>query len=241
MPATSQLQVGISKTCIGAEVKAFTLELDSEKNRGQSTFPPGEFAYVRCFPALLKPELRVSMGTARLEAEGIPLSIEDEITFARSKSANLRYPYHSDFEWGWVGREGPPPKVTGEGTILLSEEFSGILRIKYQTMYDRIEVHCTEEASVLLEAIKEDRYGHITLKWKPETREVYLTVRDACTRTIIPSVYVWVDGKYVGTTDLQGRIYLGKLKVGTHSLKMSKHGYQDSDSDTIANDSFTVS
>ena len=241
MPATSQIQVGISKTCVEAGIKSFTLELDSEKNRGQSTFPPGEFAYVRCFPAILKPELRVSMGTARLEAEGIPLSIEDEVTFARSKGTSLRYPYHSNFEWEWVGREGPPPKVTGEGTILLSEEFSGILKIKYQTMYDRIEVHCTEEASVLLEAIKEDRYGHITLKWKPETREVYLTVRDACTRTIIPSVYVWVDGKYVGTTDLQGRIYLGKLKVGTHSLKMSKHGYQDSDSDTIANDSFTVS
>lgn len=241
MPAKSQIQVRISKTCEETRVKSFTLELDSEKNRGQTTFPPGEFAYVRCFPALLKPMLRVNIGTARIEAEGLPLSMEDEITFARSKSASLRYPYYSDFKWEWVGREGPPPKVTAEGVISLSEEFSGILKVKYQTLYDRIEVHCSKEASVLLEAIREDRYGHITLRWKPETRKVYLTVRDACTRTIIPGVYVWVDNKYIGTTDLQGRIYLGELKVGTHSLKMSKYGYQNSDSDTIANDSFTVS
>jgi len=240
MAAKSQIQVTVSKICeIGAE-KSFILELDSEMNEGKNTFQPNDFSYVRCFPALFNPSLAVNIGEAHIIDIGISLQVEEVLTFARSDNAKLRYPFYKNFEYEWIGKKGPIPKIDEESTILLGEIFSGILKVKYLTLFDRIEVYCNQEATILLEAFKEDRYGYITIDYKPEKKDVYLIVKDACTRNIISGVSVWVDGNFVGLTDSQGRIYLGKLRVGKHSLKMSKHGYQDSDSDTIANDYFTV-
>ncbi len=218
----------------------FKLELDPEQNAGSSSFKPGQTAYIRLFPAGLNPELKTSMGTATIVATRIPLDVEEYITFARGDSASLNYP-EADIElWEWKGRKGPSPVFAEEGDIQLPEKFSGILYVKYRTYYDRIAVTCPQEGKVLLEAIKPDRYGYIVVDYKPRKRRVYLTVRDACTRTVIAGAHVYLDGQFVGLTNDMGRIDLGELDVGTHNIKVVKAGYTPTDEDNIANDSFTV-
>ena len=68
-----------------------------------------------------------------------------------------------------------------------------------------------------------------------------LEVKNFCTDDTVTGVTVYLDGTDMGQTDSDGIISLGALLPGsTHTLKMIKDGYIDSDKDHIDNASFTV-
>jgi hypothetical protein len=50
-----------------------------------------------------------------------------------------------------------------------------------------------------------------------------------------------MDDLFVGVTNMEGKLFLGNLFVGSvHTLKLIKDGYISSDQDVLYNDSFTV-
>ena len=75
----------------------------------------------------------------------------------------------------------------------------------------------------------------------PDTRVVTIRVADYVAETMIDGVSVSIDGSYVGTTDEYGELDVNNVLVGDHTIKMTKSGYQDSDTDELVNDEFTVS
>lgn len=74
----------------------------------------------------------------------------------------------------------------------------------------------------------------------PAPKDVTLIIKDWATEARVPNAYVVVDGIKTGYTDLLGTITFFALDVGTHTLKITKTGYVDSDKDEISNDTFEV-
>jgi len=71
-------------------------------------------------------------------------------------------------------------------------------------------------------------------------KDIVITVREYTTEALLDGAAVTVDGTYKGTTDSNGVINVGLLQPGTHTIKITKSGYVDSDSDDLENDSFVV-
>lgn len=68
-----------------------------------------------------------------------------------------------------------------------------------------------------------------------------LTVFDYATSSPVIGAMIVLDGINKGITDAQGKISLGLLLPGVHTLKISKDGYFSSQNDGLNNDYFTVS
>ena len=220
--------------------KAFKLELDNEKNNGRTEFGIDETAYVNLYPGGLTYSLRESRGEAWVQATRLPEIVEEEITFTRDDTCSLRQEADKIIEYGWMGRQGPEP-VFQEDSIHLPEPFSGILYVKYQVLYDRIAVKSGEPGRVLIEAFNDERYGHITINFgRPEQKQVFITIRDACTREAIDGVKVWLNDRFIGVTDEDGRLALGELRPGTYKIRTQKDGYQANDQDTLRNEEIII-
>jgi len=71
-------------------------------------------------------------------------------------------------------------------------------------------------------------------------KNVTLKIVNRHTDAGIAGAEVTVDGTLMGTTDGDGRIFLGTLLQGTHTLFLRAGGFIDSDEDDLANDSFEV-
>ena len=75
----------------------------------------------------------------------------------------------------------------------------------------------------------------------PSTRDITITIKDYTSGTVVEGAEVLVDGDLVGCTDSSGEVSMSSVSVGDHTIKITKTGYQDSDQDDLANDTFTVS
>ena len=73
-----------------------------------------------------------------------------------------------------------------------------------------------------------------------ETRTITLNIKDYATDVAVSGASVIVDGSSRGTTDSEGNITITDISVGDHALKITASGYQSSDEDELANDTFTV-
>lgn len=83
--------------------------------------------------------------------------------------------------------------------------------------------------------------GQTQRKPETETRVEYtITVKDYTSNAVLAGVAVSVDGAGRGTTNAQGRLYLGLLTKGQHTLRLTKQGYINSETDGLNNDYFTV-
>jgi hypothetical protein len=249
-------------TCLDNATTGFKLEIDTDKHPDNaSTFAPGDDVYIRVYPGGFLPEYGYTQGTLTIDAVEIIQNIEDkpeDITFGKSDTGSLSYWCYDLISTEWIGNVlhcvSPPAITISFESITLSQKVSGILRVKYKTKYDRIKLNCGAAMKVLVEAYRADAslinpdlsgemYGNIIIDFEGEgnTREVILTVRDACSRSIISSASVYLDGVLKGTTNVNGRINLGQLiKARTYKIKVIAEGYQDTDLDRIANDEFTV-
>ena len=69
---------------------------------------------------------------------------------------------------------------------------------------------------------------------------VNIMVKDFCTGQKVPNADVWVDSTYIAKSDANGKVTVGLLDGGTHTLKIEAPTYLDSDIDSLENDSFVV-
>jgi len=74
----------------------------------------------------------------------------------------------------------------------------------------------------------------------PEPRNIAINVFARTTDAAIPVAMVYIDGMYVGSTNVDGVIYVNGIMQGTHSLKITKPGFIDTDKDTLYNDELRV-
>jgi hypothetical protein len=73
------------------------------------------------------------------------------------------------------------------------------------------------------------------------TTSVTLVYKDFVTGAVLEGVSVSMDGKSAGTTDASGKVTIQGVTVGvTHTLRATKDGYLNTDSDSLSNDSFVV-
>jgi hypothetical protein len=219
----------------------FMLEVDGEK----STFSPGETAKINIYPGGKSPSLSISAGSATLGLTNQTKEITEYITFAKTDSSFLSYPAKTVKSALWVGRNCG--KVTiKEKAISIPAVASGVLKVVYDTSYDQANVTCSFGAMTILEAENPDRYGYMNVDFTYGTdaelaeTEVVIQVRSACTNSKLAGADVWLNGAYVGKSDSDGYVYLGKLPRGSYQVRAVRSGYLDTDQDNIANDSFTV-
>ncbi len=80
-------------------------------------------------------------------------------------------------------------------------------------------------------------------KWSAAgaTRDITIRITDYIDATELQNVSVYIDDVLKGTTDANGELDVDDVAVGGHSLKLTKTGYLDSDSDTLLNDYIVVS
>jgi len=72
------------------------------------------------------------------------------------------------------------------------------------------------------------------------TRDITINVADFVSDADLATVTVFIDTVNKGTTDADGLITITDVTVGSHAIKMTKTGYEDSDTDTLINDFIMV-
>ncbi len=73
-----------------------------------------------------------------------------------------------------------------------------------------------------------------------EYRRVTLNIADYTSEVAVGSAKVYIDGNYRGTTSTNGVLIIPYLQTGDHTIRIVAPGYQDSDDDELANETFTV-
>jgi len=72
------------------------------------------------------------------------------------------------------------------------------------------------------------------------TRTITINITDYVSADDVEGASVYLDGTLQGTTDSDGEIDLEDVAIGTHTLKITKTGYVDSDEDELLNDYLVV-
>jgi len=72
------------------------------------------------------------------------------------------------------------------------------------------------------------------------TRTITINITDYVSEGDVEGASVYLDGSLQGTTDEDGEITLEDVAIGTHTLKITKTGYVDSDEDELLNDYLVV-
>jgi hypothetical protein len=220
------------------ETDDFIFELQGEK----SVFTKGDRAVLNVYPAGIN-QVRMSAGTHSFRQKNLVKNITEYLIFASADRAQLSYPLKKLLSANWIGRINGAPSAKGR-TVSLPAVSSGVLFVSYETDCDVLELVCPLTGHCLIEVFSNGGYGYTSLDYTygsgDGTVETILHVRDACTNVLLSDAHVWVNGGYRGKTDSGGYINLGMLSPGKYQLLTKKEGYQDSDGDIIANDSFIV-
>jgi hypothetical protein len=228
---------------------ALSLELDSAANGGKTSFVVNQNVYLKfLFPGSSPYTVKSSMGTAGVAAMNIHYLVQDEeVQFANSKTGTLRYYPLEGVTHRWIGVSAGTPRFNGK-EITLGGLSVAILNCTYKTKGDRLFIVSGKVGNVLVVAIQGKNQASLTVNFgekngdgngKPVPYE--LEVKDYCTDEILSGVTIYLDDADIGQTDANGVIALGALVPGsTHSLRMAKGGYINSEKDKLNNDSFTV-
>ena len=137
----------------------------------------------------------------------------------------------------WVGRSGGTISIDGQ-TITVPEKIVGVLKCKYTTFYDNFKLVSDTAGTINVCGTYSEKTACRTVTVTDPTDPVdyELEVRDYCSEAIISGATIYFDGVDIGNTDTNGVINLGKLLPGSsHSLKITKTGYIDSDKDKLNN------
>ncbi len=223
----------------------FRFVLDSAENSDRTIFYPGFTARLKLYPGGRNPEITASLGTASFYARNLKQTVTEFLVFKNSRKITAGYPVNSIISAVWLGMGAGKPSFQGRAVTLPSEQ-TGVLRLTYQTSYDLLDITCRETAYILVTAEDSGLTGSHVLDYTDGydtglfNRVVVLTVRDACSKEVLSGAYVYINGRYAGKSDSEGRVRLGSMKTGTYSLLVKKDGYKSTDEDNVCNDFFTV-
>jgi len=233
-------------------VPGVQLVLDSDKNKDKTVFEPGSDVWLKLFcddPTATDITLKCSNGKASIQATGLPMVFKEEISFMMTLKATLRYLPDTAVSVKWIGTNAGTPSFDGR-SVTIPEKAVGILECKYTTLWSRVKCIPTKAVSTLVCAFQDGGKDCVTFGVTfgvtsgveaagPASYE--LEVRDYCSGDTLAGVTVYFDGVNVGQTDSNGIIYLGNLLPGSsHSLRMTKTDYIDSDKDKLNNDLIEV-
>lgn len=238
-----------------------SIALDTAKNtevygESKTTFAPGEAAYLKVLASSDESyALHISAtGVISRSGSDIPYSISEDLNFAMASTVTLSHkPRVGSMNWDWLGKDpGYSPLFDGK-QVSVPDDVVAVLRCDYQTFGDRwklsipastLSLEGVDSMTVLVVAVQGNSQASCTVTYESaETSPIPidLKVSDFCSEEVVEEVRVYLDGESKGTTNSNGRIYLGMLVPGTaYSLLMTKDGYVDSDLDILYNDSFTV-
>ena len=218
---------------------SYKFELDNSKNKGLSDFNEDTTCFLKLYNLGTNLTIDTTSGTASIYGRNITEEQEEYVIFENSKEEALSYPIYRVEDYKWIGGDGGNV-VFDEYNAKLPDKINGVLYVKYLTAYTSIKIDTRIIGKVLVVAEDEKGKGSIVIDYSGGYKDAYLTVKDACTKNVVAGARVYLDGKYVGNTDSFGKIYLGKIAIGKHKIKVSKTGYKDTDQDAIANDEFEI-
>lgn len=110
-----------------------TVELDDAANNNKTTFASGDTVHylVHTSPVAMQVTNDTSSGTVSAAGtKSVP--VEETITFAKSKTANLSKIPNGSVTTSWIGRYGGSPTFSG-AEITLETETIGVLKCTYNT------------------------------------------------------------------------------------------------------------
>jgi len=251
----ASLEVTVSEYC-DAELMSIcvlVMELDDEYNAGKSCFSIGEDAYYRIY-GNVDYTSKSTLGTPRRDSAGVGETIEDEYVIFSSWIGSASKPINSILNYEWVGKSlGTVHKVKGTNSLTADRskhDGYGVIRLNYTTRYDRWKISSPEEADVVVYALGkppcEDTSASLTIEFRENCAEsednyVTLTFKNYNTGELIVGASVWVDGVYRGLTNSQGKLYLGLMAGGTHTVRATHPNYSPTQADLLGNDYFVVS
>lgn len=227
------------------------------KEEGKIKFAPGETAYLKLLRSSDESyEIYTSAGVASRSARNLMYPMSEDVVFPATKYGELDHAPNGGVDWVWMGKNAGDPLFNGRN-IRLNLRYEGavpvgILRCEYETKGDRLKLRVESDdmgdfdvMDVLVVVVQGENIEYTQVTYDTEEGgdpiPVNLLVKDFCSDDNVDEVEVYLDGSYVGKTNMDGKIYLGELVPRSlHDLKMTKSGYIDSDLDVLHNDSFTV-
>ncbi|WP_022852022.1 carboxypeptidase-like regulatory domain-containing protein [Limisalsivibrio acetivorans] len=216
---------------------------DLPMNGNRTHFLPGERCFLKIYPGLINHETTMNTGEVLERKNGLSEEHTEYLVFHESDHAKTEYPPVKILEASWEGKDCGEFRNSGS-TFSLSEKKSGILRVRYATTFDRYCISAQAHTLILFQVFAKSETSYTTIDYTEETdsdlRQVTLNVRDACTGEDVEGANVYLNDKFAGVSRVDGTLPLGLIRRGTYSLRITKEGYADSDSDNIRNDSFTV-
>lgn len=248
----------------------YKMETDTEYNtlvygESKSNFEPGDDVYLKLFPGenVETYTLYTSEGSLSVATKNILYEVEDQITFAHSKQGSFSYNPDSIISYEWLGEDGGVPVFAGQNITIPSEK-TAVLKIIYKTKGDRLKLSNVSDLGadftvVCASVFSSGGIASQTITFQgvdpddpddpgldpddPESllTDVTLTVKDVITGNPIPFANVIVSGVGSGSTNENGQITFSNLQKGqTYDVVTRATGYQDSNTDYLNNDSFTI-
>jgi hypothetical protein len=221
--------------------------IDPDQNSGKEIFEPGDRPIISVTTSADIAEK--CSGDGKLEYHGKALVEIDYVQpVMGEKRFTLQYEPFGEVQTEWATGCGKA-KVEVEGrTLTIDKAMYGLLRIYYEVeteLYLLRDVTKWDETLVYFKN-EDDFSGYTTVDFRGDDspNELfigYLVVRDIVTRQPVPGTDVTWDGSYIGTTDAEGRVYLGKISKGTYDILLEPPSpYYKSNEDGIANDRVTI-
>lgn len=222
-----------------------SIEVLSDRNDGKFAFSPGDTVNLDVISSAAIVLTFASQGTVHANGS-TTRAIEQYIPVFKQGDASLRYP-PLNFTYQWLGPSAGTVVVDGTTLTFDSEETIGLLKVNYDIAvlyYQLLNVTQVEQIMVAMEnddGIDDTILISFQEAEEVEDNEVTIIVRDYSTGSPVAGVSVKVDGNFKGTTDADGRVFIGTQARGTYALLLEPPTpYLDSDEDGLANDEYTI-
>lgn len=123
----------------GSDSDGLSAEIDGREdgyNGGKTSFQPGDDVVYLTFldPGVSIAEQISTLGSiAKIESRSMP--VEDEVSFANSRTATLKYPVTDSLVVQWMGLNPGPAALQGSRTLSLPDDGIGVAKVTYNTMF----------------------------------------------------------------------------------------------------------
>lgn len=245
--------VASSDTGISANI-----EINGDDNENKTQYSDNDVLKLRYYSTS---EADYSFGATFGEVSKIGSNIQfeqvDYVIFEDEINGSLTYhPIAGTVVSEWIGVNLGAVQFDGSNLKLKAKGY-GVLKVTYQAKYDLLQIRIppikvATKVLVWVKQAEESTTKEIDYELNPgrsttpdqtdqKTAPFELLVLDYTTETPIQDVAVSLSGMVKGRTGVDGKIFLGNLRVGNYALRLQKSNYNTSSSDGLNNDRFDVS
>lgn len=225
-------------------------DLDDTLNTTKTIFYGDDKCYFRVFSDAPITVLEATNGSITQHLTDQELTITDYVTFYNANTSTVSYPIKNLISTQWYGSSLGNVVYLDQTTLKSAYSGFGVLKATYTSKYDVYYLTVpnnlpdNETGKIIIYGVNDNgAENHLTIDVSGtifSDKDIIINVKDYDLDIDISAAEVFVDGVSVGFTDQFGKINLGKIAKGTHSLKVIKTGYKDTDTDALNNDFFIV-